>query len=465
MAIGVVLLGSLFAACGGSSNSGGSASNGTGANGAGGSSSGSQSTGTSGDGGSFTTGVSSSSSGGETCGGETSKAQAVPLDMYLMLDSSRSMNDLTGTGASKWEAVTQALSAFFVDTGSAGLGVGLQNFPLLVPNVPTSCTSNADCPGTSGPCFLKFCTKEGLKACTSNTDCAIITGNSCQLVGKCGDQICVAGTTCNNGLPCVQVTSSTCAHPDSCSITDYSTPKVEIGQLNDAAGALNTAISAIVPDGVTPTSAALKGAITHAKEWATANPTHEVFVLLATDGLPTECAPTDIASIGQIAADGLSGTPSIKTFVIGVFASTDTGAQANLNAIASSGGTTAFIVDPTKNVEQEFLAALTAIRGTKLACEFNVPTATGTGELDYGKVNVEYTPASATSPTTIGYVTTQQSCDPTLGGWYYDVDPATGATPTKIIMCQATCATFTAQTGGQVDIRVGCKTVVQPPPK
>jgi hypothetical protein len=116
------------------------------------------------------------------------------------------------------------------------------------------------------------------------------------------------------------------------------------------------------------------------------------------------------------------------------------------------------------NVEQSFLMALNAIRGTKLACEYQVPAPGDAGMLDYTQVNVNYTPSGASMSTTIGYVGSLANCDPAKGGWYYDVDPSMGATPSKIIMCPATCTTFGADTGGEVDIEVGCKTIVQPPP-
>jgi hypothetical protein len=44
-----------------------------------------------------------------------------------------------------------------------------------------------------------------------------------------------------------------------------------------------------------------------------------------------------------------------------------------------------------------------------------------------------------------------------------NTDPAHG-TPTKILMCAATCSAFSANNGGVVDIEIGCATVVQPPP-
>jgi hypothetical protein len=487
--ISTVVLGTILAACGSAPATNGNAggAGGRAAAGAGGA----HPTGPGGTGGkvdnlggSFTTGAAagtgSSGSGsggaGETCAGVTSQAELVPLDIYLMLDSSGSMSETTGamgTGPSKWAAVTQALDAFFADPQSAGLGVGLQHFPRLGAGVPTTCTASSQCPAQAGPCLLKVCSGQGsVVPCLQDADCP--GSHTCVKLGHCGSELCAPanGALCpDNGQPCQPLTSSTCAHADSCVAADYGAPAVEIAALNGAAAALSSAIAGVTPSGATPTAPALSGAITHAQAWAAQHPTHTVIVLLATDGLPTECSPQDIPSIAQIAAAGLvgaSGAPGVKTFAIGVFAPADisAGAPQNLDQLAAAGGTTkSFVVDTSQNVEASFLAALNAIRGTKLACEYAIPPAGSSGALDFGKVNTEYTPSGGSAPTTVGYVPDLAGCDPTQGGWYYDADPAQGGTPTKIIMCPATCAGFGTDTGGQVDIRVGCKTVLAPPPK
>jgi hypothetical protein len=46
------------------------------------------------------------------------------------------------------------------------------------------------------------------------------------------------------------------------------------------------------------------------------------------------------------------------------------------------------------------------------------------------------------------------------GGWYYDADPATGGTPTRIIVCEATCKKWKGDAMASVDLRVGCRTRV-----
>ena len=83
-------------------------------------------------------------------------------------------------------------------------------------------------------------------------------------------------------------------------------------------------------------------------------------LVLATDGDPTEC-DTSISGIDAIAASGVSMSPKISTFVIGVGSS-----LSNLNSIAMAGGTQqAFLVDTGGNVNQQFLAAMNAIRGRR----------------------------------------------------------------------------------------------------
>src|SRR5262249_21662394 len=197
---------------------------------------------------------------------------------------------------------------------------------------------------------------------------------------------------------------------------------------------------------------ALQGALEHAKAMATANPTHTAIVVLATDGLPESCVPQDIPSIAMIAAAGQSGTPKVLTFVIGV------GTElANLNAIASAGGTTsAFIVDASQNVTMQFAQALNAIRTTAIACEYLIPPPS-MGQIDFGLVNVQYTPGTG-NPVLLSQVPSAASCDSAGGGWYYD-NPQN---PTKIILCSSTCTQLKKDPMAQIKILLGCKTMIVP---
>jgi hypothetical protein len=413
------------------------------------------------------------------CAFTTQMAKELPLDLYLMLDTSTSMDDLVGAQKSKWNAVVSALTGFVNDPASAGIGVGLQYFPLTQAGVPATCTASSQC-GSAAPCFLNYCNTgtSAVYPCDTNADCPVVVGAggaaraTCIAAGFCANdrnRVCgPIGKTCGNdennfdlGM-CNAITTSTCLQGDSCVPQDYATPAVPIALLPGAAMPITTSLAARVPNGNTPTAAALQGAINQAKAYATANPGHSVVAVLATDGLPDECSPDDIPTIAQLAAQGLSGSPSVKTFTIGVFTPADimAGGQTGLDQIASSGGTkTSFVIDTSKqDVEQQFTAALDAIRGASLPCNYQVPIPES-GMPDYQDVNVEFTSSAGVS-SGVPYVETATRCG-TSGGWYYDVDPQGGGTPSAILVCPTTCSTLQTDASGRVDVVLGCQTITR----
>jgi hypothetical protein len=443
------------------------------------------SSGTSGDGTSGSTGTIGTSGGTSgtsgdlgQCGVATQTAKQLPVDILVMLDASGSMMEATGTngtGPTKWAAVKSALGAFVGDAKSAGVGVGLQIFPIKHAGAPASCTSNAQCSvgGVSlGRCLLKACRpasgSDPILSCDSAADCP--GGAACILLGDCkqGNSFygnCLVGDPvygCNTGT-CQGVTTSRCDGVE-CVAADYSPAKVAIAELPGNAAALTGVINAFPdppPDALTPTSVAVKSGIEIARAHALANPTHSVVLVLATDGFPTRCAPLDIPGIASLANAGVTGTPSIKTFVIGVFKDADkTQATTNLDAIAAGGGTTkAFIVTTAGSVASDFQKALDTIRGSALPCDYAIPPSEG-GTQDFGKVNVQHT-TGAGAQSVLGYKKDAAGCGADEG-WYYDVDPTSGAVPTKIALCPATCTAVKADTGNaKIDILLGCKTVVK----
>jgi hypothetical protein len=415
--------------------------------------------------------IGTGSLGDAACASRSQQAERVQLDLYVMLDSSGSMDEPTANGQTKWTAAQAALTTFVQNPQSAGLGVGLQYFPLLQPNVPDTCETNPVCNG--GTCALERACNSPIPAnqiaCTSNAGCP--AGIGCVRLGLCfgptGDVIicfpALPGYICNNDStnPCVPLPGY-CSNRDLCGPADYATPAVEVSVLPAAAPALVASLGRRVPDGLTPTGGALSGAITHAQAWGRANPTHRVAVVLATDGFPTECTPVDIPGVAALASTAAAGTPPVSTFVIGVFAPSEQAeARTNLDAIASAGGTgTAFLIDTSQNVTQGFVSALNAIRTMGLSCEYQVPVPPADGGVpNYFAVNVQFT--SGTGQTvTIGNVHDRAACSPTKGGWYYDVDPSTGATPRTINICPTACAPLQADPAGRVDILLGCTTVV-----
>jgi hypothetical protein len=339
-----------------------------------------------------------------SCAAESKKAEQLPLDMYIMLDQSGSMTDSVAGGGDKWGAVTSAFKTFVNQPGTAGIGIGIQYFPLDSSGGGCSptCASDADC-GAFGPCFFGICFA------------------------------CAGGGS------------------DSCNAADYATPDVEIAALPGSAAAFTASINKHMPTNSTPTSAALQGAIDHAKGWGLKNPDHVVIDVLATDGDPTEC-DTDLNNINAIAAAGASGTPKVLTFVIGVGSSLTA-----LNGVAAAGGTgQAFIVDTNQNVNQQFLDALNKIRGAVLSCTYLIPVPTK-GNPDFNSVNVQYTPGGGGPVVVLPKVKDKASCPAAGDAWFYD----NNAAPTEIHLCDGTCSKVAADSKGQIDILLGCATIAQ----
>ncbi|UQA61923.1 vWA domain-containing protein [Polyangium aurulentum] len=406
VACAAVLAGAVFAACsatGGpnqftSGGEGGSGADGSGSSGPGGPGSG-------GEGGSlFPSGPGATGVGGGSCAATSNKAEQVPLDMYVMFDQSGSMTTSTGNGT-RWQAVTGAFKSFVQQPSAAGIGVGVQYFPLepsVVGMCPAKCASQADCNPCGGVCFPIL-----------NT--------------------CIAGDG------------------DSCSAADYAKPDVEIAPLPGASPAIIQSLDSHTPTGGTPTYAALDGTIQHAKEWAIAHPDHVVIAVLATDGEPGSCE-TNLSAINALAAAGASGVPKIATYVIGV------GSElAALNGIAQAGGTgQAFLVDSNQNASEQFLQAMNEIRGAALSCSYLIPQPPPGEKIDYNAINVQYTPDGG-MPQIIPQVKSKAECPPDGLAWFYD-EPVM---PKQIILCDATCGKISQDAKAKLDVLVGCATVVK----
>lgn len=402
------------------------------------------------------------------CATETLKGEALPLDIHIMLDASGSMMGAV-TGGTKWSAVKTALKGFINDANSAGVGVGLQIFPIVHAGAPATCTSDTQCAGGFGTCIFKACDYVAFGAllpCDSNADCP--ASAQCREIREYKfagqDRNCLQGSTDPN-LACPgnanPITQSTCSKKE-CFLEDYDDARIPIATLPGAAGGLVSNIDAIPNppnSALTPTSIAVQGGLAYAKAHKTANPDHAVVLVLATDGLPTRCSPYESTQIATLAAAGL---PDVKTFVVGVFSPNEQAiAKANLDNIAKGGGTnTALIVSTSGNVTSDFQKAMDQIRGAALPCDYKVP-APQTGTPDYGRVNVKFTKGDGTASVFPQAKGGAGSCD-AGGGWYYDVDPATGQTPTKITLCPASCDAVKASgSGSKVDVLLGCQTIVK----
>ena len=397
-----VALGTAVGACSaaGNTNSGAgagqSSNNGSGGNG---------NNGNGGEGGGFIPGSSSGGIGGNSaCAATVNKAEQVPLGMYLMIDKSGSMQ------GANWTAVTSALKTFVDQPSTAGIGVGLQYFPL-----------------------------------DSGVQCAVVF---CANDAACGPAAC--GPCTPPPLPGFPGTCSG-AGGSSCDVGMYAKPAVIIQNLPGVAPVIKSSLDNTSPTGGTPTSAALDGAITYTKQWMTMNPNAVGVVVFATDGEPSDC-DTDLAVINGIAAAGLNGTPSVKTYVIGVGS-----LLTALNGIAAAGGTgQAYLVDTNAGAQDQFLQAMNAIRGSALSCAYLIPQPANGEMINYGAINVQYTPEGG-MPELIPQVTTLAGCPTDSKAWYYDNNNP----PKQILLCPSTCDAISADTKGKVDVLVGCDTIVK----
>jgi hypothetical protein len=403
---------------------------------------------------------------GQSCAAEVFRAEPVPVGLMLLVDSSGSMSYPAGA-LTKWQRARDALVGFVKDARSAGLSVGLQFFPN--PNRGV-CTSNADCGGIFNPCEpWGACTASsgtvppGAPHCsTSDPQLTCPGGTTCRTLGRCAG----SGAPCTNvGEACAEAGAGACTllplmcrdPATSCAVSDYERPAVAIADLPGVEGALTTALEGRKTDGATPLGPAVEGALTHLRAHLASHPGRRGALVLATDGLPEGCATNETLSIARKLTQARMEASSITTYVVGVFAELELlPAQMELGRLAQAGGSgSPFLLTATEDLTERLRRALDQIRGAALPCEYTIPRPR-MGQLDYAKVNVRFSGGADTED--LYYVGSADRCDTARGGWYYDLDPATGATPTRVLMCEASCRRLKAETSGEVELRFGCKT-------
>ncbi len=147
---------------------------------------------------------------GSGCLGETRQAEAIGLDMFVMLDLSGSMLDPLPNQASvaspttKWDAVRAALESFVQAPETSDIGIGLQYFPQANSGVPFACEQNEDC-GGGGSCTSSLCVTpavlqvadgdgsweftrvagESGTVCSGDVDCSSAGGSCRRMLGAC----------------------------------------------------------------------------------------------------------------------------------------------------------------------------------------------------------------------------------------------------------------------------------------
>jgi hypothetical protein len=407
---------------------------------------------------------------GPACAAEAHQSKILPVDLLFLVDISGSMEETSGM-TSKWGAVREALTAFTRDPRSAGLGMGLTVFPIPA----KSCTRDADCGALAipGACEIKGICGTPAQATTAKAVCNSVTEMVCPATlepctpfGFCsrsGLRCANVGMACPGGMAGDQCAARPRICPTdtvaTCNVASYVPPVVPIADLPGVEPAMARSLAALSPQKGTPTTPAVRGALDHLRARATAMPNRRPILVLATDGRPETCVGNTVEAVTMALAAAATGTPAIPTYVIGVFMASELAAvRPVLDGWATAGATgMPFVLETGNDLTQRFIDAINQVRGSALACEFAIPRPTGNQMLDFGKVNVRArTPAGDED---LPYVETAARCDPTRGGWYYDVVPAMG-TPTRVRLCPTSCNKVKMTTNASIELRFGCKTVV-----
>ena len=108
----------------------------------------------------------------------------------------------------------------------------------------------------------------------------------------------------------------------------------------------------------------------------------------------------------------------------------------------------------SRDFEQVFERLANNVVGrSPLPCDFLIPDPPDGQRLEPGKVNVRFSTVAG-EERTVGAVGDQASCDPSLGGWFYD-DPAA---PSSIALCPAACTSINDVGVTEVEVLFGCAT-------
>lgn len=465
-----------------------------------------------------------------SCLGETHEAEQIGLDIFLMVDVSGSMGEELNAALlpraaiqsgvrTKWDAIRQSLEAFVRSPESAGIGIGLQYFPLLNAGVPDVCEGSAAC-GVGGPCetarcvtgytardpagplyaFLGardpdcrgpqcicqsdsecgangacqdvpgICSTPGvgplpvdvLPLCSSDADCAGIPGSVCERRSVCDNSsaddpiFCLPSLGCPAGAgQCVPIPFR-CTNQTVCAPAAYAAPAIPISSDAERSDRVFASLEAVQLRGNTPTGPALAGALEQAQSWAADHPGRQVVAVLATDGLPTDCDPLDTTNLAAIVAGANSGPNPARTFVVGVFGPSQLDATGqDLLSSLAQAG----------GSERPFVINTNGdVTGDFLSALNEIRDTAVSCEflldsqaaLDFDHVNLRVADPAGGS-TELANVGDASACAD-APGWYYT--RGLDGTPVQIEVCPSTCEQLRAG-GISAELEVGCATRIR----
>ncbi len=248
-----------------------------------------------------------------------------------------------------------------------------------------------------------------------------------------------------------------------CDVASYAQPEVEPTDLSTGAALIDASLAAhdfpqaecCTNDNEhngTPTRPAVEGALQFLRSWTNERPDHAAALLLATDGAPTaDCSDNGVDDVARVIEESAQAENAIPTYVIGI------GEEDSLAAMAEAGGTGmgAFLVDGSgADTQSDFAAALKAIRGQAIPCDYDFPEGDST---DPNRLNVTYTPNGSGESVTAILVEDAASCDSAVDEWYYKLEGG----ERRIHLCPRLCSTVNESTQGAVDLIVGCATRIR----
>jgi hypothetical protein len=345
----------------------------------------------------------------DACAETTAIATLKPLDMFVMLDRSGSMNypfaenspkgdcnvGQSTSPQSRWCASINALSAYFKSSAAAGNAAALQFFFDANLTVPAS-----------------------------GSQCNAVLYSSSHTPG---------GTTGFTALP---------------------------------SSAFDGALNALKPDWATPMEGAVRGIVGFTGRAANQRAGRTTIGVLITDGDPTNLPGVcdgSVTNLRDILQAHYNAT-GIRTFVIGM-----TGATfSNLETIATGGNapmhgdTVGAITDACGNgagpcrhfnvgdgTGNALAEALNQIQGLAIACQYAMPKP-AVGAVNPNDVSVDYLLNGVPPAKSLTRVTSPAAC--VADGWYYDDN----ASPTTITLCPAQCAAVQNDPGAKISVSLGC---------
>lgn len=279
---------------------------------------------------------------------------------------------------------------------------------------------------------------------------------------------------------------------DSCGVhSDLTLGGVPVELLTDAQiGLLQNALGNVKPKGGTPLVGATILAYAHLhEEWGgdcgspPCGAPGNRFVVLITDG--ADSCPDPTFTGAPCGSGGVACTHylldaeapkaigvNIRTFVIGAPGSDS--ARGFLSELAFQGGTAKnggncahgdrdgttgdchFDMTATQDFAADLGQALNDISGSAIGCEFSVPDVLDAS--DPTNVNVQYT-APGGSPICIAKDETAP-CDGGANGWQFAKKPDGTEDLSKVVLCGEACATVENISNVQVEVLVGCISIV-----